>query len=161
VLLCRLSVASGLAWALLFGSSFVESQDFKSQTPAPSAESLYSNGERDITAGKYDLARQEFQDYLEYYGDTELASNARFYLGEIAYLQKNYQNAVNQYSLMLTDYPKSSRLIAAHYKKGLALIELGQRTTGIRELRDVVRRFPGTDEERHARAKLIEMGIIP
>jgi len=56
--------------------------------PAPSADTLYSNGLRDITSGKYDLARQEFQDYLKHYGDTDLASNAQFYLGEIAYSQK-------------------------------------------------------------------------
>jgi TolA-binding protein len=72
-----------------------------------------------------------------------------------------YQDAVNQYSLMLNNYPKSSRLTTAHYKKGLALIELGQRASGVRELREVVGRFPGTDEERLARAKLIEIGIIP
>ncbi len=59
-------------------------------TGAPSADTLYSNGLRDITSGKYDLARSEFQDYLKYYGDTDLASNAQFYLGEIAYSQKQY-----------------------------------------------------------------------
>src|SRR5690348_13956275 len=42
---------------------------------APSADMLYSNGLRDITSGKYDLAKQEFQDYLKFYGDTDLASN--------------------------------------------------------------------------------------
>src|SRR5689334_12523432 len=31
---------------------------------APSADTLYSNGLRDITSGKYDLARSEFEDYL-------------------------------------------------------------------------------------------------
>src|SRR5256885_6695422 len=51
---------------------------------APSADTLYSNGPRDITSGKYDLARQEFQDYLKYYGETDLASHAPYYLGEIA-----------------------------------------------------------------------------
>src|ERR1700732_956967 len=30
--------------------------------PAPSADTLYSNGLRDITSGKYDLARSEFED---------------------------------------------------------------------------------------------------
>src|SRR6202521_3315467 len=65
--------------------------------PAPSADTLYSNGLRDITSGKYDLARSEFQDYLKYYGDTDLASNAQFYLGEIFYKQKQYGEAVTAY----------------------------------------------------------------
>src|SRR6266852_3732075 len=127
--------------------------------PAPSADTLYSNGLRDITGGNYELARKEFLDYLKYYGDTDLASNAQFYLGEIAYSQKNYDQAVTEYDHVLTNYPKSFKLAPAHLKKGMALIELGQKTAGVRELRDVVRRFPGTEEERRARAKLKELGV--
>jgi len=127
--------------------------------PAPSADTLYSNGLRDITGGNYDLARKEFQDYLKYYGDTDLASNAQFYLGEIAYSQKKYEQAVAEYDHVLTNYPKSFKLAPAHLKKGMALIELGQKTSGVRELRDVVKRFPGTEEERRARAKLKELGV--
>ena len=125
---------------------------------APSADTLYSNGLRDVTSGKYDLARQEFQDYLKYYPDTDLASNAQFYLGEIAYAQKNFSDAVVQYDKVLTNYPKSFKLAPARYKKGMALIELGQKSAGIRELREVVRRYPGTEEDRRARAKLKELG---
>jgi len=127
--------------------------------PAPSADTLYSNGLRDITSGKYDLARQEFQDYLKYYGDTDLASNAQFYLGEIAYSQKNYDQAVNEFDKVLNNYPKSFKLAPARLRKGMALIELGQKTSGVRELREVVKRYPGTDEERKARAKLKELGV--
>jgi len=119
-----------------------------SSGPAPSADTLYSNGLRDITSGKYDLARQEFQDYLKYYADTDLASNAQFYLGEIFYKQKQYVDAVAAYDKVLTNYPKSFKLGPARLRKGLALIELGQKTAGIRELREVVKRFPGSDETR-------------
>ncbi|MGC2287459.1 MAG: tol-pal system protein YbgF [Candidatus Acidiferrum sp.] len=128
-------------------------------SPAPSADMLYSNGLRDITSGKYDLARQEFQDYIKYYSDTDLASNAQFYLGEIAYSQKQYQDAVMEYEKVLTDYPKSFKLAPALLKKGMALIELGQKTSGVRDLREVVRRYPGTEEERRARAKLKDLGV--
>ena len=129
-----------------------------SASSAPSADTLYSNGLRDITSGKYDLARSEFQDYLKYYGTTDLASNAQFYLGEIAYSQKQYQDAASEYEKVLTNYPKSFKLAPALLKKGMALVELGQKTAGIRDLRDVIKRYPGTEEERRARAKLKELG---
>ena len=125
----------------------------------PSADTLYSNGLRDITSGKYDLARSEFQDYLRYYGDTDLASNAQFYLGEIAYQQKQYEQAVDEYDKVLTTYPKSFKLPSARLKKGMALIELGQKNPGVRELREVVKRYPGTEEERRARARLKDLGV--
>jgi tol-pal system protein YbgF len=126
---------------------------------APNADTLYSNGLRDITSGKYDLAKSEFQDYLKYYGETDLASNAQFYLGEIAYTQKRYSEAVTEYDKVLNNYPKSFKLAPALYKKGMALLELGQKTSGVRQLRDVVKRYPGTEEERRARAKLKELGV--
>jgi len=127
--------------------------------PPPSADTLYSNGLRDLTGGKYELAHSEFQDYLKYYGDTDLASNAQYWLGEIAYAQKDFNTAVQQYDKVITDYPKSFKLASAHYKKGMAMLELGQRNSGVKELRDVVRRYPGTEEERRARAKLKELGV--
>jgi tol-pal system protein YbgF len=126
--------------------------------PAPSANTLYSNGLRDITSGKYDLARSEFQDYLKFYGTSDLASNAQFYLGEIAYSQKQYDQSVVEYDKVLTNYPKSFKTGPAHLKKGLALIELGQKPAGVKELREVVKLFPNSDEERRARAKLKELG---
>jgi len=126
---------------------------------APSADTLYSNGLRDITSGKYDLARSEFEDYLKFYSDTDLASNAQFYLGEIFYKQKQYVDAVAAYDKVLTNYPKSFKLGPARLRKGMALIELGQKTAGVRELRDVIKRFPGSDEDRLARTKLKEIGV--
>ena len=125
---------------------------------APSADNLYSNGLRDITSGKYDLARSEFQDYIRYYGNTDLAGNAQFYLGEIAYSQKNYDLAVAEYDKVLTQYAHNFKVAPARLKKALANIELGQKATGVRELREIVKRYPGTEEDRRARAKLKEMG---
>jgi tol-pal system protein YbgF len=127
--------------------------------PPPAADTLYSNALRDITSGKYELARSEFEDYLKYYGDTDLASNAQFYIGEIAYAQKNYQEAVQEYDKVINNYPKSFKLTPAHLKRGMALLELGQKSAGIRELREIVKKYPGTPEERLARAKLKDIGV--
>ena len=41
----------------------------------------------------------------------------------------------------------------------MALIELNQKSAGVRELREVVKRYPGTEEERRARAKLKDLGV--
>jgi len=127
--------------------------------PAPSANTLYENGLRDIQSGKYDLARSEFQDYLKYYSNTDLASNAQFYLGEIMYKQKQYDAAVAAYDKVLTNYPKSFKLGPARLKKGMALLDLGQKSAAIREFREVMKNFPGSEEDRLARAKLKELGI--
>jgi tol-pal system protein YbgF len=127
--------------------------------PVPSSDLLYSNGLRDLNGKKYDLATQEFQDYLKYYADTDLASNAQFYLGEIAFAQEQYSQAMDFYTKVLENYPKSFKLAAARLKKALALIQVGEKATAIRELRNVIRLYPGSEEDKRARAKLKELGV--
>lgn len=126
---------------------------------APSADLLYSNGLRDLNGKKYDLAAQEFGDYLKYYGTTDLASNAQFYVGEIFFAQQQYDQAIDAYSKVINNYPKSFKLAPAHLKRALALIALGEKNSGVSELRMVVKSYPGTDEERRAKAKLQELGL--
>ncbi len=89
----------------------------------------------------------------------DLASNAQFYLGEIAYAQGDYQDAIAQYEIVTGNYPKSFKLAAALLKKAFAEVELGMKSTGIRDLRELLRRFPGSDEARRAQAKLKELGV--
>jgi tol-pal system protein YbgF len=126
--------------------------------PSASADVLYSNGLRDINGKHYELANQEFQDYLRYYGSTDLASNAQFYLGEIAFMQGDYQHALDAYNKVIDDYPKSFKTVSARMRKGYCLAELGQKAAAIRELRAVVRLYPGTDEAKRSAAKLRELG---
>jgi tol-pal system protein YbgF len=126
--------------------------------PPASADVLYSNALRDINGKHYELATQEFQDYMKYYGDTDLASNAQFYLGEVAFMQNQFQLALESYNKVIENYPKSFKTASARMRKGLCLAELGQKAAAVRELRAVVRLYPGTDEAKRAAAKLREMG---
>lgn len=132
-------------------------------TPPPgiapiSADTLYQNALRDYTSGKYDLARQEFSDYIKNFPSNDLASNSQFYLGEIAYAQNDFKGAIDAYNAVLVNYPRSFKLAASELKKGMAELEAGERTAGIRDLRSVETRFPGSDESRRAHAKLREIG---
>ncbi len=66
---------------------------------------LYNNALRDYNAGKYDLSSQEFGDYLKYYGNTDHAGDAQFYLADIEYRQGNFDAAVKDYDKVLEQYP--------------------------------------------------------
>ncbi|MGD0962535.1 MAG: tol-pal system protein YbgF [Candidatus Acidiferrales bacterium] len=134
------------------------SSSMPSGMPGISADTLYQNALRDFTSGKYDLARQEFSDYIKSFPTNDLASNAQFYLGEIYYAQNDFNNAIGSYDTVLTNYPRSFKLSSSLYKKGMAELELGLKASAVRDLREVERRFAGSDEARRAQAKLREIG---
>jgi tol-pal system protein YbgF len=123
-----------------------------------SADTLYQNALRDFTGGKYDLSRQEFSDYIKNFPANDLASNAQFYLGEIYYAQNDFTSAITSYDSVLANYPRSFKLAASLYKKGMSELELGLKASAVRDLREVERKFPGSDESRRASAKLREIG---
>jgi tol-pal system protein YbgF len=126
---------------------------------APPPDVLYNNALRDYNAGKNDLATQEFSDYLKFYPTTDLAGNAYFYLAEINFRQGNYQGAVNNYTQVLQNFPTGNKAPSSDLKKGLALIELGQKDDGVAELRHVIQRYPKTNEALQAREKLRKLGV--
>ena len=125
---------------------------------APPADQLYNDGLRDYNANKNDLSSQEFAQYLQVYGNTDLAGNAQFYLGEIAYRQGNFAGAVQSYNKVLDQYPGGNKTAAAQLKKAYALLELGQRDAGVQELRSLISRYPKSPEALQARDRLTKLG---
>ncbi len=128
------------------------------QAGPPSADVLYNTALRDFIGGNYELARQEFADYLRYYANTQLAGNAQFYIGETYYHEKEFRAAIAEYDKVFKNHPNSYKIAGAYLKKGYALLELEDRDAGVRELKTLVEKFPGSDEAKWARARLERMG---
>jgi TolA-binding protein len=78
------------------------------EAPSISARDLYENANRDRQGGKFDLALQEFSDYLKFYGNTELAPNAQYYVAWIHASQGQYDTAVKEYDMVLEKYPDNN-----------------------------------------------------
>jgi len=129
------------------------------QAPAPDV--LYNNALRDYNGAKNDLAIQEFNDYIKFYPNTDLAGNAYFYLAEIQFKAGDYQKAVPNYDLVLQNFPSGNKAAAAQLKKGFALLELGKEDEGTQELKHVIQRYPRTNEATQARERLRKLGPAP
>lgn len=128
-------------------------------TPSMPAADLYNNAQRDRQGGKLDLALQEFSDYLRWYGNTELAPNAQYYIASIHASQGDYDNAIREYDMVLEKYPDNNKTADAMYGKGVALARLGRRTDGAREFQDLIKRFPGNSLAPQACTQLTNMGL--
>src|SRR5213082_346512 len=110
------------------------------QSQAPPPDVLYNNALSDYNGAKYNLAAQEFADYIKYYSNTDLAGNAQYYIADIEYKQGNYKQAVQDYDKVIEQYPSGNKASAAQLKKAYAFLNLNQRDAGVRELRALVAR---------------------
>jgi tol-pal system protein YbgF len=126
---------------------------------APPLQQLYQSALRDYNSAKYEVASAEFGDVVHYYPQDDLAGNAQFYLGEIAYRQGKYAPAVKYYDAVLEQFPGNPKAPAAQLRKGESLIAVQQRDAGAQELRSLIQRYPQTPEATEARSKLNGMGI--
>lgn len=129
--------------------------------PGVSAKSLYDDALRDKMGGNFDLALQEFTNYLAWFGDTELAPNAQYYIGEIHYNQKRFEDAVAAFDKVLETYPNNSKTNDARLMKARALAELGRRSEAEKELRALIKTAPNSDAARRARAELQKLSGAP
>lgn len=127
--------------------------------PTQSATELYENANRDRGSGKLDLALDEYSKYLRWYGNTDYAPNAQYYIGYIHYSQGNYDDAVKEFDLVLEKYPDNNKIPDALYYKGQTLVRMGQRTQGAEEFRELLKRFPNHDLSRQACSQLTSMGL--
>jgi TolA-binding protein len=105
------------------------------------------------------VAQGEFQDVVHYYPLDDLAGTAQFYLGEIAYQQKDYAAAISAYNNVLEGFGGNAKAPAAQLHKGYALLAENKHDEGIHELRSLIQRHPQTPEARAARSKLNGMGV--
>ena len=125
----------------------------------PPLQQTYQSALRDYNSAKYEVANAEFGDVVKYYPQDDLSGNAHFYMGEIAYRQGKYAQAVKQYDAVLEQFAGNPKAPAAQLRKGESLLANSQRDAGAQELRSLIQRYPQTPEAAEARSKLNGLGI--
>lgn len=137
-----------------------QTSDGASSVPPVNATDLYNSATADRSSGKLEFALQEYQNYLKYFGNTNFAPYAQYYIGSIHFSQKNYQAAAADFDTLLEKYPETGALSAqAHWYKGKSLVALGKRQAASTEFQDVIKNYPGTDTAVQACTDLKELGI--
>ena len=126
-----------------------------------SAEKTYNDARRDQQTGNLDLAAQEYQQYLTYFPNTELAANAQYYLGEVSYTKGDYKAAADAFDAVLERYPNNPKTADAKYMKGMSLARDGQRTKAIGELRSLIQTNPNSEQARKATQALNDKRLFP
>jgi TolA-binding protein len=122
--------------------------------PGVTAEALYQNALRAKSAGQLDFSAQQFNDYLRFFGNTDLAANAQYYLGEIAAQQGRNGEAILAFDQTIERYPDTPKTLDAMYMKGVVLARTGQRTEATAEFRALIKKAPNSEQASKAQDQL-------
>ena len=129
--------------------------DMKSvEQTLPTAADVYSHAYGQLSQGFYDDAISEFRDFVKNYTDPVRLPNAQFYIGEALFIQKKFDQALEQFDIVLEKYPNSDRKCLALYRKGRAHVELKQNPQATAAMQAVVKDCAGTQEAVNAAADL-------
>jgi tol-pal system protein YbgF len=126
-------------------------------SPKTATESLYSDAYDEFKAGKYEKARNDFQNYLKRFPSSEHADDAQFWIGESYYYEKKYEKAILEYDKVVKNYAEGNKVPYALMKQGLAFLKLGDNASAKLILQQVIKDYPDTNQARIARATLLEI----
>jgi tol-pal system protein YbgF len=117
-------------------------------------EQVYQAAKKAFDSGDYDAARKGFQDLLARFPKSENADNAQFWIGESYYREKWYEKAILEYQKVIEKYPKGNKVAASLLKQGFAFANLGDDANARLILKELIKKFPNTNESAIAQKKL-------
>ena len=114
---------------------------------APKKEgSGYEKGLTLYRAQKYKEAYNTLLDYIEKEPKGKMVANARFWLGDSLFKQREYELAILEYQKVIADYPKHDKAPAALLKQGLAFERLKDMETAKLVYKKLLEDFPNSDQ---------------
>jgi len=118
--------------------------------PAPADNSQTRgqfNSALDLLAkARYDDARAAFRSFADANPDDPLTPQAVYWVGDIAFVQKDYPNAAHAFAEQIKKYPTNSRGPDSMLKLGQSLIALGQIKEGCMTLGALPTRYPNASK---------------
>jgi len=118
------------------------------------AQKLYNSAYLDITRGNNELARMSFTEFLKRFPESSLADNAQYWIGETYYATEDYEQAVQEFKKVITNYPKGDKLAASLLKTGFSYFRLGDNVNGKKYLDQVIQQFPYSEEAKLAQNRI-------
>jgi tol-pal system protein YbgF len=115
---------------------------------------LYASSKRFLDQEEYDQARKGFEQFLKLYPESDNADNARFWIADSYYREKWYEKAILEYQKVVENYAKGNKVAAALLKQGYAFANLGEKANARLILKELIKKYAGTNEAKIAAKKL-------
>ncbi len=125
--------------------------------PAKGSETdqqLYQRATHTFDAKQFADARTLYGELINRFPKSEFADNARYWIAESYYVEKDFASAILEFDKVAHDYPQGDKVPAALLKQGFAFLEIGEKDGGIATLQDLIKRYPKSDEAKKAKERL-------
>ena len=123
-------------------------------SPGVQPQRLFDSSYGDYTAGNYSLAVQGFESYLRSFPKSTRAHEAQLYVGESLAWEKKDMDAIVAYDRVITNFPGSTSVPTAYYKRGLAFERLGETARARESYETLIKQFPDTQQAVLAKQRL-------
>jgi tol-pal system protein YbgF len=137
-------------------SARVAQGGYRDSTGGADPEAMYQAAYSDYLAGRFDLARTTFTEYLKRFPDTEVSDNAQYWVGECLYATGDFAGAIAEFEKVSREHPKGDKVPAALLKTGIAYSRLKNMDEAKRYYERVIQKYPKSDEARLARERLAQ-----
>ena len=128
--------------------------------PAPrpvgvSAQRMFEASYDDYTSGRWDLAIQGFEGFIQTFPRTAQAADAQYNIGMSYYQQSKWSDARDAFQKVISDYPQNAeRVPEAYYKLGQTFERLNQVDNAKRAYETILSKYPNSFHANQARPAL-------
>jgi tol-pal system protein YbgF len=99
-----------------------------------------------LAKAQYEEARAAFRGFADTYPRDDLAPQAIYWVGDIAFVQKDYAGAARAFAEEIKKYPASPRAPESLLKLGQSLIAMNQKKEGCTALGALASRYPSASK---------------
>lgn len=122
-----------------------------------SPDALYLKGLEAFKAGDMAGARNQLTKFIEKNTNNDLVPNARYWIGETYYGEKNYEQAILEFQEVIKQYPKKEKAPAAMLKQALSFKALKDLKSTQYLLKRLTTDYPKSDEAKKAKVLLKQL----
>ncbi len=120
-------------------------------------QAAYQKAYNELTARRYAKARDSFSAFVQRYPSGRYAHIAQYWIAESSYAQHHYEQAVQDYQLLVDVYPFSPKKAEAELKKAYSYNKLTNKKAARETLNQLLRHYPNTTEAGQAKRLLKQL----
>ena len=103
------------------------------------------------------VARAIYQEYVAKFPTDPSSARAHFRLGELAFAERQYRDAISEYGRVAKEFPRSDEAPEALLRTAESMLQLNLGEDAKAVLAEVPRRYPATPAAQRARERLAEL----